>query len=299
MRLARRNWGLYVLLAPAFILLILFTYVPMYGIVIAFKDYVPALGITGSPWADPWFRYFQQFAQSFQFVSTIRNTLVLSLYGMAVGFPIPIIMALFINQFRAKHFKNVFQTVVYMPHFISTVVLVGLIMIILSPSSGIFGNICRLIGVTAPNLMGSATAFSSIYVWSDVWQNTGWNSIIYLAALSAIDPNLYEAATVDGAGRWQKVLRIDVPMLMPTAVILLILQVGNIMNVGFEKVYLMQNNLNAMSSEIIATYVYKIGLLSAQFSYSAAINFFNTIINFILLILVNEISKKVSDTSLW
>lgn len=297
--MARRNWGLYLLLLPSLVLLVLFTYKPMYGILIAFKNYVPSDGITGSPWADPWYKYFQQFFQSFQFGTTIRNTLVLSLYSLAVTFPVPIILALFINQIRAERFRKVFQTVAYLPHFISTVVLVGLIMIVLSPSTGIIGGIYHLFGAAAPNLMGSADAFSSVYVWSDVWQNAGWNSIIYIAALSAVDPSLYEAATVDGATRWQKVVYIDLPMLMPTAITLLILSVGNIMNVGFEKVYLMQNNLNAGSSEIIATYVYKIGLLSAQFSYSAAINFFNTIINFVLLIAVNQIAKKLSDSSLW
>ncbi len=293
------NWGLYLLLLPAIVLVICFAYKPMYGVIIAFKDYKPGLGITASQWADPWYKYFLKFFNSFQFKNTIKNTLVINLYSMAVSFPLPIVMALMINQMHAKRFKRAFQTVTYMPHFISTVVMVGLILIFLSPGSGLFGNICRLLGVEAPNLMGRASAFTSIYVWSDVWQHTGWDSIIYIAALSVVDQSLYEAAIVDGASRAQRIWYIDIPMLLPTAIILLILRVGNLMGLGFEKVYLMQNNLNLPVSEVISTYVYKIGITSAQYSYSAAINMFNTVINFILLITVNYVSKKVSDNSLW
>jgi len=294
-----RNWGLYLLLLPALTLTICFAYKPMYGVIIAFKDYKPSLGITGSPWTDPWFKYFLKFFKSFQFDTTIRNTLLINLYSLLVGFPLPIILALIINQMRARRFRKVFQTVTYMPHFISTVVMVGMIMLFLSPSSGLIGSIYRLFGQEAPNLMAKASAFSSIYVWTDVWQHVGWDSIIYIAALSAVDPTLYEAATVDGASRWQKLRKIDVPMLVPTAVILLILRVGNLMSIGFEKVYLMQNDMNLRASEVIATYVYKIGIISTQYSYSAAINMFNTIINFILLITVNQVSKRVSENSLW
>ncbi|GAK40420.1 polysaccharide ABC transporter permease protein [Paenibacillus sp. TCA20] len=292
----KRNWGLYLLLLPAVILLLLFAYIPMYGIVIAFKDYSPALGIEGSPWAG--LKYFEKFFNSYQFDTTIKNTLILSLYSLAT-FPIPIMLALMINQMRENRFKRFFQTVTYMPHFISTVVMVGLLLILLSPSTGLIGHIYRLFGAEAPNLMGSPGLFSSVYVWSDVWQHTGWDSIIFIAALSAVSPSLYEAATMDGASRWQKIWYIDLPMLMPTAVTLLILRVGSLLGVGFEKVYLMQNNLNISSSEVISTYVYKIGMLSSQYSFSSAINLANTIINFILLIMVNEISKKYSKNSLW
>lgn len=291
-----RNWGLYLLLLPAVALLLCFTYKPMYGVIIAFKDYSPALGITGSPWAG--FKYFEKYFNSYQFDVTIRNTLLISLYSFAT-FPIPILFALLVNQMRQNRFRRFFQTVTYMPHFISTVVLVGLMLILLSPSSGLIGSIYRLFGAEAPNLMGSPGMFSSVYVWSDVWQQTGWNSIIFLAALSAIDPSLYEAAKVDGASRLQNMWYIDLPMLMPTAVTLLILRVGGLLGVGFEKAYLMQNNLNISGSEVISTYVYKIGLLSTQYSFSAAINLFNTVINFILLIMVNRIAKKYSDNSLW
>ncbi|MDR0898387.1 MAG: ABC transporter permease subunit, partial [Oscillospiraceae bacterium] len=198
-----------------------------------------------------------------------------------------------------QRFKRFFQTVIYLPHFISTVVMVGLLLIWLSPSSGLVGNLFRAFGAEAPNLMGSKAAFASIYVWSDVWQHMGWNSIIYIAALAAVDPTLYEAATVDGASRFQRIRFIDFPMLLPTAVILLVMSAGQMMNVGFEKVYMMQNNLNLSVSEVISTYTYKIGITNTQYSYSTAINLFNTIINVILLITVNQVAKRLSENSLW
>ena len=292
----RRNWGLYLLLLPALILLICFSYKPMYGVLIAFKEYKVSNGILGSLWADPWYKYFKKFYDSWQFETTIINTLTITLYGLLV-FPVPIILALGINQMRAGKYKQIFQTITYMPHF--TVVMVGLITLLLSPGSGIFGTICNVLGFEAPNLMGKAGAFKHLYVWTDIWQHAGWDSIIYIAALSSVDPSLYEAATVDGATSYQKIWHVDIPMLIPTAVIMMIMRVGGLMNLGFEKVYLMQNDLNLTSSEVISTYVYKIGVINTQYSYSAAINLFSTIVNFILLILVNQISKKVSENSLW
>ena len=294
-----RNWGLYLLLLPALVLLILFAYKPMYGVVIAFKNYKNSLGILGSPWVDPLFKNFQRFFNSYQCGATIRNTLRLSLYSLAVGFPIPIILALMINQITAMRFRRTFQTILYLPHFISTVVMVGLLLIWLSPSSGLVGAFYRLLGKEAPNVMTSASGFPSIYVWSDVWQHSGWDSIVFLAALSSIDPTLYEAATVDGATRWQKMRYIDLPLLMATACIMLILRAGNLMNVGFEKVFLMQNDLNMSTSEIIATYVYKMGLRNSQYAVSTAVNLFNNLINFGLLLLVNCITRKLGETSLW
>jgi len=294
-----RNWGLYLLLLPSLVLLILFAYKPMYGVVIAFKNYKNSLGILGSPWADPLFKNFQRFFNSYQCEATIRNTLRLSLYSLAVGFPIPIILALMINQITAMRFRRTFQTILYLPHFISTVVMVGLLLIWLSPSSGLVGAFYRLLGKDAPNVMTSASGFPSIYVWSDVWQHSGWDSIVFLAALSSIDPTLYEAATVDGATRWQKMRYIDLPLLMSTACIMLILRAGNLMNVGFEKVFLMQNDLNMSTSEIIATYVYKMGLRNSQYAVSTAVNLFNNLINFGLLLLVNCITRKLGETSLW
>ncbi len=294
-----KNAGLYLLLAPALVLLLLFAYKPMYGVIIAFKNYRNSLGILGSPWMDPWYANFTKFFNSFQFENTVRNTLRLSLYSLLAGFPLPILLALAVNQMRAQRFKRLFQTVTYLPHFISTVVMVGLIMIFLSPGSGLIGQAYRLFGAEAPNLMGNASAFSHIYVWTDIWQHAGWDSIIYLAALSSIDPTLYEAATVDGASRLQRIRHIDLPLLLPTAAILLVLRAGNIMNVGFEKVYLMQNNLNASTSEIISTYTYKIGIISAQYNYSTAINLFNTSINLALLLLVNLMTRRINDSGLF
>jgi putative aldouronate transport system permease protein len=295
----RQNAGLYVLLLPAVVLLVLFAYKPMYGVIIAFKDYRNALRIMGSPWSSPWYENFTRFFNSFQFGVTVRNTLGISAYGLIASFPLPIVLALVLNRMRQGLFKRAFQTITYLPHFISTVVMVGLILIVLSPGSGLIGQIFRLFGGTAPNLMGNANAFASIYVWSDVWQHTGWDSIVYLAALSAIDPSLYEAATIDGASKMHMLKKIDLPLILPTASILLILRVGNTMNLGFEKVYLMQNNLNMAASEIISTYVYKIGLLNSQYSYSAAVNLFNTVINLVLLLSVNQITKKLSNSSLF
>jgi len=295
----KKNADLYLLILPAVTLSLCFAYRPMYGVIIAFKDYRNSLGITGSPWATPLFRHFLRFFNSPQFIVTIRNTLTLSFYSLLVMVPMPVILALILNQMRRRAFKRVFQTITYLPHFISTVVIVGMLLIMLSPGSGLIGNIYRLFGAAAPNLMGRAAAFSSIYAWSDVWQHTGWDSIIYLAALSSVDPALYEAATVDGASRWQRLKYIDLPMLLPTACILLILRAGNVMNVGFEKVYLMQNSLNISASEVISTYVYKIGIISSQYSYSAAINLFNTFVNLILLVTVNFFSKKYSGNGLW
>lgn len=294
----QKNWGLYLMLLPALVLLILFSYRPMYGVLIAFKEYRPTDGILASAWTDPWFKYFKKFFSSYQFKITIKNTLTITLYSLVV-FPVPIILALAMNQMRNGRYKKIFQTVTYMPHFISTVVMVGLITLILSPGSGVLGALSNLLGVEAPNLMGKASAFKHLYVWTDIWQHAGWDSIIYIAALAGIDPSLYEAATVDGATRMQKIKYIDIPMLLPTVVIMLILRTGGLLSLGFEKVYLMQNDLNLTSSEVISTYVYKIGVISTQYSYSAAINLFSTIVNFLLLISVNKISKKVSENSLW
>lgn len=291
-----RNRSLYVLLVPAVVILICFTYLPMYGITIAFKDFVPAIGIHDSPWVG--FKYFQQYFNAYTFTQTISNTLLLSLYTMVVTFPLPIILALLCNQMAAKRFKKFFQVSTYLPHFISTVVMCGMIILFLSPSSGIIPKLMGYLGVQMPNLMGLPGAFRHVYVWTEVWQHCGWDSIMYIAALSSVDPSLYEAATVDGANQWQKMLKIDIPMLLPTATVLLILRAGSLMSVGFEKVYLLQNNLNLVTSEIISTYVYKMGMISSQYSLSAAIGFFNNIINFALLMIVNGISNKLSDTSL-
>lgn len=288
--------ALYLLLLPSFIIMFIFTYLPMYGVVIAFKDFTPAKGIMRSSWAG--LKYFKQYFNSFQFWPTIKNTLILSIYSIVVTFPLPIVLALICNQMRTGKFKKIFQVSTYLPHFISTVVMCGMIILFLSPSSGVIAKLLSLIGIQMPNVMGSAGAFPSVYVWTEVWQHLGWDSILYIAALAAIDPSLYEAATMDGASKWQKMLKIDIPLLMPTATVMFILRMGSVMNVGFEKVYLLQNNLNTASSEIISTYVYKMGLVSSQYSLSSAIGLFNNLINLVLLVTVNYISKKMSDTSL-
>lgn len=288
--------ALYLLLLPSLIIFVLFTYYPMYGVIIAFKDFSPAEGIMGSPWVG--LKNFMQYFHSYQFWPTIRNTIVISLYTILVTFPLPIALALMCNQIRAKGFKKFFQVSTYLPHFISTVVMCGMIILFLSPSTGIISKLAGLFGVTLPNLMGMPSAFPSIYVWTEVWQHVGWDSILYIATLSAIDPTLYEAATMDGAGKWKRMLHIDVPALLPTATIMFILRMGSVMSVGFEKIYLLQNTLNGSTSEIISTYVYKMGLVSNQYSLSSAIGLFNNVINLLLLLLVNYISRKLSDTSL-
>ena len=287
---------LYFMMLPSVILLLLFTYYPMYGVVIAFKNFTPAEGVWGSEWVG--LKNFRQYFNSFQFGLTIRNTIVISLYTIAVTFPLPIVLALMCNQIGSKRFKKFFQVSTYLPHFISTVVMCGMIILFLSPSKGIIAKLVGLLGFKLPNLMGSAGAFSSIYVWTEAWQHVGWDSILYIAALSTIDPSLYEAATMDGAGKWKKVLHIDIPSLVPTIMIMFILRMGSLMGVGFEKVYLLQNPMNSMTSEVISTYVYKMGLLSNQYSLSSAIGLFNTLINLAMLLLVNWISRKISDTSL-
>ena len=297
-RAIAKNWGLYLLIAPSFILLLFFTYFPMYGVQIAFKDYNLMAGITRSPWADPWYKYFQRFFNSYQSELVIKNTLLLGLYSIAAGYPIPILLGLLINQMRPGKFRRVYQTVTYIPHFISTVVLVGMLNIMLSPSSGLIGAIYKLFGAQAPNLLASPRLFPSLYVWSDVWQNAGWDAIVYLAALASVDPNLYEAATVDGAGKRQKMLYIDLPMLLPMSCVMLILRAGGIMNVSFEKAYLMQNDLNLSVSEMISTYVYKLGIINSQYSLSAAVNLVITLVNLALLLLVNQITRHLGDTSI-
>lgn len=293
----KKYYQLYLLLLPAAVLLICFAYLPMFGIIIAFLDYSPALGILGSKFVG--LKNFIQFFNSYQFRVTIKNTLILSLYSILVGVPLPIAVALMCNQLRNKLFKKIFQVITYLPHFISTMVMCGLILIFLSPSNGLFANIFALFGKEFPNLMADASAFKHVYVWSDIWQNLGWDSIIYLAALAGIDPTYYEAATVDGTSALQKIRYIDIPMILPTTMILLILRAGSILSVGFEKVYLLQNVQNIMSSEIISTYVYKMGMQSMQYSLSTAIGLFNTVANLIVLLLVNYIARKTTDNSLF
>ena len=254
----KESRALYLLMLPSVIIFLLFTYYPMYGVIIAFKDFTPADGILGSPWVG--FKHFIQYFNSYQFGLTIRNTIVISLYTILVTFPLPIALALMCNQIRSKWFKKFFQVSTYLPHFISTVVMCGMLILFLSPSTGIIAKLVGILGFELPNLMGSASAFPSIYVWSEAWQHVGWDSILYIATLSAVDPTLYEAATMDGASKWKKMIHIDVPALLPTATIMFILRMGSVMSVGFEKIYLLQNTLNSSTSEIISTMCIKWGL---------------------------------------
>lgn len=293
----KRHWQFYLLVALPLLYLIIFKYVPMFGVVIAFKDYNLVEGILGSPWAG--FKYFQQLLDAPYFWDYFRNTLLISLYGLLIGFPAPIILALALNEIRNGLFKKSVQMVTYAPYFISTVIIVSILIVNLSPNVGLLSNIYRALGIEPVDFLGRSELFKSIYVWSDVWQNMGYGAIIYIAALSGVNPELYEAAKVDGATRFQKIWNIDIPSLIPVIVIMLILSLGQIMSLGFEKIYLMQNPLNQNTSEVISTYVYKVGLLGANFSFSTAIGLFNSVINFTLLIIVNFVAKKISSNSLW
>jgi putative aldouronate transport system permease protein len=292
-----RNWQLYVLLIPVIAYFVIFEYTPMYGVQIAFKDFIAKKGIWGSPWVG--FKHFQRFFDSYFFWTLLKNTLGISLYQLVVGFPVPILLALMINEVRQSKFRKFIQTVTYAPHFLSTVVMVGLIVIFLNPNTGLVNHFLELFGLKPISFMTEAGWFKTIYVFSGVWQQMGWSSIIYLAALSGIDPQQHEAAKVDGANRLQRIWHVNIPGILPTIVILLILQMGSLMGVGFEKVFLMQNDLNMDSSDVISTYVYRSGILGAQYSFSAAVGLFNSVVNFILLISVNFISRRLNQTSLW
>jgi putative aldouronate transport system permease protein len=293
----KQDGGLYLLLLPAVLYALIFLYAPMGGVLIAFKDYSPVKGIFGSPWVG--LKYFMKFFNAYNFNQIFFNTLSLSIYNLVAQFPIPILFALLLNQMRQRRLKKVIQTVSYAPHFISMVVLVGMLNVFLSPSTGIVNILIKSLGGDAVYFLGKADLFRPVYVWSGVWQDTGRSAIIYIAALSSIEQELHEAAMVDGASKLQRTLYIDIPGIMPTAVIMLILNLGRIMSVGFEKAYLMQNTLNIAASEIISTYVYKVGLLNAQFSLSTAIGLFNSVISCVLVISVNFIARRYSDTSLW
>lgn len=290
-------WQLYVFLLPALVCLILFSYVPMYGVQLAFKEYNPVQGILGSPWVG--FDHFTRFFNSYQFKQLLVNTIALSLYSLVVGFPIPVILALALNHVKNSKYKKLVQTVTYAPHFISVVVLVGMVQIFFSVNGGLINSIIQLFGGEPVLFMGKVEYFRDIYVWSGIWQGMGWSAVIYLAALSGVSPELHEAATVDGATKLQRVWNIDLPTILPTIVIMLILNFGSVMSIGFEKAFLMQNPLNMGHSEIIATYVYKMGLLNAEYGFSTAVGLFNSVINAVLLISVNKIADKLGQESIF
>lgn len=295
-QILKKNWVCYLFILPMLIYVIIFNYIPIYGIQLAFKDYRVADGIWGSAWVG--LKHFKTFFESYQFKDLLWNTLSLSLYSLIAGFPMPIIFALLLNYITNVKLKKVVQMVTYAPHFISTVVYCGMILIFLS-SDGVINQLLKLIGIDSVAFLTNPSNFRHIYVWSGVLQNIGWGSIMYISVLTSVDPTLHEAATVDGATRFQRLLHIDLPAIVPTMVIMLIMRAGEIMDLGFEKAFLLQNNINLDYSEIIATYVYKIGIQGGQFSYSSAIGLFNNVINMVLLVVVNKIAKKVSDVSLW
>lgn len=297
----KRDWELYVLMLLPLAFIIIFKYVPMYGVQIAFKDFVAKKGISGSEWSDPFFKYFLKFFNDHNAWRVVSNTLVLSFYGLIAGFPLPIIFALSLNYMRNQRFKKTIQMITYAPHFISTVVIVGMLLQFFATRTGIVNQFFVYMGLDEFNFLGTRGSFRHMYVWSQIWQSLGFSSIIYIATLAGIDPSLHEAAIVDGANKLQRMWHIDMPGIVPTAVVLLTLNLGRILNVGFEKVLLMQNPTNLQHSEIISTYVYKVALQSAlpQFSYSTAIGIFQSIIGFILIISFNWLSGKISDSSLF
>jgi putative aldouronate transport system permease protein len=286
----------YLMVLPVLAFYSLFHYLPMYGAIIAFKDFVPSKGILGSDWIG--LVHFQAFIEDFYFLRVVSNTLLISLYSIIWGFPAPIILALLLNELRGGLFKRTVQSITYLPHFMSIIVMCGLI-IDFTSRYGLINDLIELMGGQRFSLLLKPEMFVPIYVVSDVWKEVGWGSIIYLATLSTIDPQLYEAAIMDGAGRWRRLIHITLPSLLPTIVILLILRLGRLMNVGFEKIILLYNPMTFVTGDVISSYVYRKGLLEFSYSYSAAVGLFNSAINFLILISANWISKRVNETSLW
>ena len=291
------HYDLYLLLLPAILYTAVFLYIPMYGVLMAFQDYSPVKCIIGSNFVG--LKHFKKFFSTYMAKQIISNTVILSGYSLLASFPFPVILALMLNYCVNRRFGKIVQTVTYMPYFISVMVLVGMMNIFFSTNYGVVNTVLQALGIEPFSFMSSEKSFRHMYVWSGIWQGMGYSSVIYFAALSGIDPTLYEAAELDGASKLQRIRYIDLPSIMPTVIIMLIMSAGNLMSIGFEKAYLMQNDRNSGVSEIIATYVYKVGLIDARYSFSAAINLFNSAINFVILIVINKISRKLSDTSLW
>lgn len=292
-----RNWRLYVMCAPAVIFFILFAYKPMYGILIAFKNFSMRKGIMGSPWVG--FENFARLFTSYWFPVILKNTLTLSILSLLLGFPIPIILALLLNEVKSDRFRKTFQTISYAPHFISIVVLCGMVTLFVSPTSGIINKFITMLGGEPVAFLQEPGLFKWVYVLSGVWQEMGWGSIIYFATLSGVDKSLIEAAEMDGASRLQKIWYINLPVLVPTIIVLLILNCGSLLGVGYEKVYLLQNATNVSASEVISTYVYKVGLEQSDFSFGTAAGLFNSVVNSIILIAANAISNRATQTSLF
>nr|WP_246320638.1 ABC transporter permease subunit [Paenibacillus qinlingensis] len=290
------NRYIYIMILPVLLYYLIFHYGPMYGIQIAFKNYSPGTGMWHSPWVG--FKYFNEFFHSFYFGRLIRNTLLLSLYDLTFGFSAPIVLALLLNELRSALFKRIVQSITYLPYFISLVVVVGLMVDFLA-RDGLINNVMALFGLEKLAYLSESGWFRTLFISSGIWQNIGWGTIIYLAAMANIDPALYEAAKVDGANRFKQVVHITLPGIMPTILILLILQIGNLMSINSDKILLMYNTATYNTADVIGTYVYRKGILEASFSYSAAIGLFNSVINFILLVLANSLSKRITETKLW
>jgi putative aldouronate transport system permease protein len=296
-KLGKSNWQFWLIISVPLIYAIVFAYIPMGGILMAFKDYSIKRGILGSDWVG--LKYFQQFLTSTSSIKVIKNTLILGIYTLIVNFPFPIILAIMLNEIKSVKFKKTMQMITYAPYFISIVVMVGMMMQMMDLRTGIFNIILQKIGVDPVNFFGDVGMFRHLYVWSGLWQTMGYSSIIYIAALAGVSPELKEAAMMDGANRLKRIWHVDIPAILPTIVIMLIFSCGNVVNIGFDKVFLMQNSLNADVSEVISTFVYKVGVVNADFGFSTAAGLFQSVVSFALLVAVNKISKKVTDTSLW
>ena len=291
------NWQFWAIIALPVIYAIVFAYIPMGGIIIAFKDYSIRKGILGSSWVG--LKYFKQFLTSPNSVLVIKNTFILGIYTLLANFPIPVLLAIAINEIGNRRFKKTMQMVTYAPYFISVVVLVGMMMQMMDLRSGIINVLLQKIGINPINFFGDAGIFRHLYVWSGVWQTAGYSSIIYVAALAGVSPELQEAAIVDGASRVQRILHVDIPAIMPTVIIMLIFNCSNIVSIGMDKIYLMQNSLNTSVSEVISTFVYKVGVVNSNFGFSTAAGLFQSVVAFALLVIVNQICKKITETSLW
>ena len=293
----RNNWQLYLMVLPAVVYFFIFHYMPMYGVQIAFRDYKITQGFMGSAWVG--LKHFKTFFDAYYFKRLLSNTLVLNLYGLLWGFPMPLILAIMLNRVRNEKCKKFMQTSIYVPHFISTVVLAGMLYIFLSPSSGIFNVVREAVGLKGIDFMSKSSAFRTIYIASGIWQGAGFSSILYIASLAGVDPGLYEAAEIDGASIWQKIRYIDLPAILPTAMMVLILDCGSMFSSNTDKALLLQTSGNMATSDIIGVYVYNVGLEGGQFSYTSAIGLFINVINFIMIITVNKISTKLSNTGLF
>jgi putative aldouronate transport system permease protein len=293
----KRDKYLLLLFLPCLLYYLIFKYVPIFGIMIAFKDYNLYKGIMESNWVG--FKWFQLFIQSPDFFSVLRNTFLLGFYKLLFGFPAPILLALLINEIRNSIFKRFVQTVSYMPHFISNVIVAGIVTMFLSPRNGMINSLLDFVGITRINFMVESSWFRTVYVSSDIWQHIGWGTIIYLAALSAVDPQQYEAARIDGANRWKMIRHITLPGIAPAIIIILLLEIGKILEIGFEKVYLLATPVVYSTADIISTYVYRVGLSEGRYSYATAIDLFTGIISFSFILSANWISRRISDNSLW